>query len=177
MTVKGFGGMSTRDIADELEFSKANFFYHVKSKEDLLYQIFVETLEYTIRHFEEIVRRSDPPPAKLRAIVDFYVRLHCERSAVMLVWFKEKGHLTAEHDAHVTRLEQQVETMLLGFYRSAIASGHLRAIDPMVIGFSVFGMCFALTRFAHHREHLSIESLSTEIQEIACNGLLRPQGQ
>ena len=40
---KGFAGMSARNIADELEFSKANFFYHIRSKEDLLYRSLSKT--------------------------------------------------------------------------------------------------------------------------------------
>jgi AcrR family transcriptional regulator len=172
MKIKGFAGMSARDIAEELEFSKANFFYHVKSKEELLYQIFVENLEYAFRHVEEILKRSDPAPVRLRAIVDFYVHLNCERSAVMLVWFKEKGHLTPEHEAHVTRLEQKIVTMLHDFYGSAIEAGELRTLDPTIVRIAVFGMCFALTRWPQLREQHSLQSLSAQIQDIACNGLL-----
>ena len=172
MKIKGFAGMSARDIAEDLEFSKANFFYHVKSKEELLYQIFVENLEYALRHVEEILKRPDPPPDKLRAIVDFYVHLNCERSAVMLVWFKEKGHLTPEHEAHVTRLEQAIVSILHDFYRSAIDAGHLRRLDPTIVRIAVFGMCFQLTRWPQLREQHSLQSLSAQIQDIACNGLL-----
>src|SRR5262245_46073049 len=88
--VKGYGGISAQDIADALNFSKANFFYHVGSKENLLYEIFVETLTFTINRLETIVGGDDVPDDKLRAIVDLYVRLAVERAAVMQVWFKEK---------------------------------------------------------------------------------------
>ena len=45
------------------------------------------------------------------------------RAAVMLVWFKEKSHLTAEHQAHISSLEQQIGAMLNDFYAGGIASG------------------------------------------------------
>ena len=173
MKTKGFVGMSARDIADELEFSKANFFYHVKSKEELLYQIFIENLEYAIRHVEEILQRPDPPATRFRAIIDFYVHLNWERSAVMLVWFKEKGHLTAEHEAHVTQLEERIVRMLDDFYQSAIQRGDLRPVDPVVARMAVFGMTFIVTRVPQQfRNQLSLQSLSAQIQDIACNGLL-----
>src|SRR4029453_7546887 len=98
---KGFAGMSARALAKELAFSKANLFYHVPSKEELLYRIFVETLEHFTGRVEEILARRETPDAKLRALIDFYTQHMIERSAVMVVWFKERGHLTRKHQTHV----------------------------------------------------------------------------
>ena len=55
MQEKGFAGMSARELAHSLDFSKANFFYHVRNKEEILYQIFVETLEYFLSGVEEVL--------------------------------------------------------------------------------------------------------------------------
>ena len=104
--------MSAQDIADELQFSKANFFYHVRSKEELLHEIFVENLNYGIRHVEAIIARPDAPPDRLRALMEFYVQLNTERAAIMLVWYKEKSHLTAAHQEVINQLEDRIATML-----------------------------------------------------------------
>ena len=173
MREKGFAGMSVQHVADALEFSKANFFYHIKSKEQLLYDIFVETLNFSMRAFEEILQRTDPPPEKLRAIVDFYVHLMTERTAVMLVWFKEKGHLTPEHEREVSGLEAKITTMLHAFYRDAIDRGYFRAVEPTSAGAAIFGMCFALTRWPQLRDTLTVPVLSAQMQQLACDGLLR----
>ena len=114
MEQKGYGGISAQDIADALEFSKANFFYHVKSKEDLLYHIIFDSLHFTIRHLEAILARTMPVSQKLRAVVDFYVQLMVDHGAVMQVWFKEKGHLTSGHQADVTALERRIGTLFEG---------------------------------------------------------------
>ena len=103
---KGFVGMSAQDIADELQFSKANFFYHVRSKEELLHEIFVENLNYGIRHVEAIIARPDAPPDRLRALMEFYVRLNTERAAIMLrmVQGKKPSHrCTSEGDRSARR--------------------------------------------------------------------------
>ena len=170
---KGFAGMSARDIAGELDFSKANFFYHVRSKEDLLHEIFVETLNYAIQHIEEIVNRSESPSERLQALMDFYVRLNTERATVMLVWFKEKEHLSQEHQAQILALEQRIATMLNEFYRSGIESGHFQPIDPRIARVVIFGMCFALTRWPQLRAEFSPQALSAQIWKVASEGLLR----
>ena len=171
---KGFVGMSAQDIADELQFSKANFFYHVRSKEELLHEIFVENLNYGIRHVEAIIARPDAPPDRLLALMEFYVRLNTERAAIMLVWYKEKSHLTAAHQKVINQLEDRIATMLNQFYRSGVKSGHFLQIDSRIARVAIFGMAFALTRWPRLRDEFTHEELVRQIQKVACEGLLRP---
>jgi len=58
---KGYGGISAQEIADALNFSKANFFYHIRNKESLPFEIFVETLTFTINGIQTIVARREHP--------------------------------------------------------------------------------------------------------------------
>jgi AcrR family transcriptional regulator len=172
MTDRGFAGMSARELAESLQVSKANFFYHLKSKETLLYEIFVETLEYTHRRIEGILARPEPAPAKLRLLIDFYAQLLTERSAVMLVWFRERGHLTPKHQRHVTQLEKRFLDPLLDFYRRAIEEGEFRPMDPVLARMAVFGMCFQLVRYPRLRRTMSVQTISQQLQQFACEGLL-----
>jgi AcrR family transcriptional regulator len=174
MEVKGFAGMSARELANELAFSKANFFYHVSSKEELLYQIFVETLESFTRRVEEIIAGPDPAETKLRRLIDFYVRHMFERGSVMVVWFKERGHLNREHAAHVRELETRLLAMTSEFYETAIAEGAFRPVTPLIARMTMFGMCFMLTRLPREQDEDSIREMSEQVQQIACGGLLAP---
>src|SRR5262245_469129 len=54
MREKGFVGTSVQDLADRLEFSKANFYYHIKSKEEMLYRISFETLQAKLQRIKTI---------------------------------------------------------------------------------------------------------------------------
>jgi AcrR family transcriptional regulator len=175
MTVKGFAGMSARDLADALEFSKANVFYHLGSKEELLHRIFVDTLEHFIQNVEQIFSRTDSPEAKLRALVDFYITQMFERWAVMTVWSRERGHLSREHAEHVTRLETRLIGMVARFYEEAIGSGAFRPLNPIVARMAMFGMCFNFTRRPELRDQLTMETISTQLQDIACRAMLSPR--
>src|SRR5882762_4913433 len=55
MKEKGFVGTSVQDLADGLEFSKANFYYHIKSKEEMLYRISFETLNMKFDRLKAIL--------------------------------------------------------------------------------------------------------------------------
>lgn len=42
---KGFAGTSTRELSERLGIQKASLYYHIRSKEDLLYQISIQSLD------------------------------------------------------------------------------------------------------------------------------------
>ena len=172
MQEKGFAGLSVQQLADTLEFSKANFFYHLKSKEELLYHIFVENFEYTIRALEQIIGSDAGHAEKLRRLVAFYARMMIERHQIMTVFFRELGHLTPEHQKEVSKLSRRIDTLLDPFYAEAIAKGVIRPLDPRIVRTVVFGTTFNLTRWTERLRDLPIETIVDQVTEYATSGLL-----
>ena len=173
MEEKGFAAMSVQHVADALEFSKANFYHHIDSKEQLLYDIFVDTLEYSLSHLEEIVSSDRSIPDQLRALVEFYVSLMFDRRATMLVWFKERAHLTDTHQKEIGQLEQKIGATLEGFYGRGIAAGYFKPMRLDVVRVAMFGMCFQLTRVPRPHDRAATAEIAGQLQELACTGLLR----
>jgi TetR/AcrR family transcriptional regulator, cholesterol catabolism regulator len=172
MEEKGFAAMSVRHVADALDFSKANFYHHIDSKEDLLYEIFIDTLQYSHGHIEEIMASEQPHPDQLRALIAFYVSLMLDRRAVMLVWFKERAHLTEPHQKEVGRLEREIVTLLERFYTNGMKTGDFKAMSPHVLALAIFGLCFQLTKLPGRPDRTSAADITRQLQELACGGLL-----
>lgn len=175
MQHKGYDGISAQQIADALEFSQANFFYHVKTKEDLLFHIFEDTLQFTVRHMEEVMARNQSAPETLAAVVDLYMQLMIDHAAVMQVWFREKDHLTAKHRAEIERLEGRVKAALGPFYTKAIRSREFRDVDPQLAAVATFGICFAVTRWPELQKRLTARKLTEGMQALALGAMLRPK--
>jgi TetR/AcrR family transcriptional regulator, cholesterol catabolism regulator len=174
MEEKGFAAVSVQHLADALEFSKANFYHHIESKEQLLYEIFVDTLQFSIGRIDAILQQDDSVSDKLRALVEFYVSLMTERRAVMLVWFKERAHLNAAHLAEVSQLERQIEALLDKLYAKGIAEGSFKPIDTGVLRVAIFGMCFLLTKLPQPISGERVAAITRQLQELATTGLLTP---
>jgi AcrR family transcriptional regulator len=175
MEDRGFAAVSVQHLADALEFSKANFYHHIDSKENLLHEIFVDTLQFSLGHLEDILGRADPVPKRLRSLVEFYVSMMIERRAVMLVWFKERAHLTPAHLREVTQLEQQIGARLEEFYAQGIAEGYFKPLQTDVIRIAVFGMCFMLTKLSRANRG-SVASITRQLQDLLASGLLASEG-
>src|SRR5262245_51680267 len=147
MREKGFVGTSVQNLVDGLEFSKANFYYHIKSKEEMLYRISYETLQLKLQRIKAIVNSDLPHPQRMRAIVDCFVNLVVDHTAVISVYFEEKRHLTAAHRRQVTKLERQILDAFVDFYEEGVAKGHFRDVEPTVAVFGILGMCLWMVKW------------------------------
>lgn len=172
MEERGFAALSIQHLADALDFSKGNFYHHLESKEELLNEIFVDTLQFGLANISAIFAREEPLPQKLEALVEFYVSIMINRRAVMLVWFKERAHLTPAHLSEVTNLEAQINAKLDNFYAEGIAAGLFKSLDPVVIRLAVFGMCFMLTKLPRPVNPASIETITHDLREFVTSGLV-----
>jgi AcrR family transcriptional regulator len=177
MREKGFVGTSVQDLADRLEFSKANFYYHIKSKEEMLYRISYETLQVKLDRIKAIVDSGTPHPQRMRAIIDCFVNLVVDHTAVISVYFEEKRHLTAPHFAKVTKLERQILDALADFYSEGVELGDFRDIEPSVAVLGILGMCFWMTKWYQPKGRLTAGVISDQLNTMLCEGYLLPRAR
>src|SRR3977135_4285730 len=108
MQQRGFVGTTVEDVTDQLDLTKAAFYYYVENKEELLFQISTQTLALADASIAALARSAAPPERKLALMTDSFVRLVAERPAFFTVYFQEKGHLDADHLKTVTRVERKI---------------------------------------------------------------------
>ena len=172
MEERGFSAVSVQHLADALEFSKANFYHHLDSKEKLLHEIFVEILQFSSRHIEDIVNGQDSIPDKFRTLIAFYVTLMTERRAVMLVWFKERAHLTDSHLTEVSQLERQITGALERFYAQGIAEGYFKPMDTTVLRAGHLRHVLPAYQAARASKTSVPAVITRQLQQFATTGLL-----
>ena len=68
---KGFKGTSLDEIASSLDVTKGAFYYHIKNKEELLYQCFNRTLdvEKTCLLRQEKLKKQDSKKSNCRCVI------------------------------------------------------------------------------------------------------------
>lgn len=176
MQERGFLGTTIEAVAAELDFTKAAFYYYVKNKEELLYEISMLSLDATLAAISEIVARDLPPHAKLQAIIENLVRTICSRPAVFTVYFQEKGHLSPEHLAAVTERERQIGALIKQVYREGVARGELRDLPASVAVFGLLGMCFWVYKWYRVDGALAPAAIAAVLQQLAAHGYLATPG-
>jgi AcrR family transcriptional regulator len=84
---RGYAASSTRELAERLNLNKASLYYHVESKEDLLYEICSKSLRDVIASAEAVIERETSPKARLEGLIRSHITA-----------------ITADIDMHATML-------------------------------------------------------------------------
>lgn len=168
---KGYQATTIQDVADEVEFSKAAFYYFVKNKEDLLYQILLRTLTGALDRVREIVAGPGDANEKLLQVVDAYVRMVAERPDTFAVYFKERAHLAPAHREAVTGRERQIVAELRTLFDEGVAAGGLRDLPPQAAVFGLLGMCFWTYEWYERDGALTPAQLAGALRSLAAHGV------
>ena len=127
---KGFAATTTREIAAALRIQQASLYYHMASKEDLLYQIFVSSLTQFLTDVPAAVQKA----ARKRDRIHTLIRLHVltllkyqKRNMTMLT---ELRSLSPRHRDEVVALRERYSDFVRSILQDAQAAGEIRTDIP-----------------------------------------------
>lgn len=171
MRDQGFHGTSIQDVADRLRFTKAAFYYYVKNKEDMLYEISMQTLRLMLDRIGGIANSPERPIEKMRRVIDCYVHLMADETSLFTVYFREKRFLSPRHSRQVIASERQILRMIERIYSEGVASRDFRKLDPAVSVLGILGMCFWMTNWYERQGRLSGAEIAKAFETIVLSGI------
>ncbi|MGW4364225.1 TetR/AcrR family transcriptional regulator [Nocardia takedensis] len=141
---KGFHGTGVAEIGDRADVQRGALYYHIGSKEELLWQILRDYIELMLVDAETIAESADDPIAKLRKLFDSHVRLIIEHRREVAIQLRDVTALTGERAAQLQQLRDRVQFCWQRVLDDAHAAGLLRTADHVLTN-SVLGMLNAVT--------------------------------
>ena len=135
---RGYYGTTLDEIAEALGVTKAALYYHVKSKEELLFLCHQRSLDIGVEGFRQANVQTSPPDEQLRIIIAHYIRgmtTELTGNVVLL----EEGALAPRHRRQIIARRDQYERELRRVVRQGIDSGVFVACEPKLVAFAVLG--------------------------------------
>jgi AcrR family transcriptional regulator len=127
---KGYAATTTREIAAALGIQQASLYYHMASKEDLLYQICMSSLSRIQSEVPTALTAVEGPLDRIRTLIHTHVTalLRCQkRNATMLT---ELRALSPRHRIEVVALRERYTNYVRSSFEQAQAAGLVRADIP-----------------------------------------------
>jgi AcrR family transcriptional regulator len=144
---KGYAAATTRELAGLLGIQNASLYHHIRSKEDLLYQLCVDSLTRMRMTAEEVLAQEFEPLDRLRALARAHVVTSLgdqDSHATMLI---ELRGLSAARRAEVIELRATYEAIVesviaeaqsAALLRSDISAKHLRLAFLNLLNWTIF---------------------------------------
>jgi TetR/AcrR family transcriptional regulator, cholesterol catabolism regulator len=155
---KGYGASSTRELSDLLGIQKSSLYHHIRSKEDLLLAISLESLKRIIATVAAASSVAEPGrrmEATITAHLETALR-DCDMHLTMLV---ELRSLSLEHRAEVLRLRDRYEALVRNIIAEEQRDGHIRTdIDPKYLTLALLNLLnWTIFWFDPEGEHSATE--------------------
>jgi len=168
---KGFHDATIEDITNELKMSKGSVYYYFKTKEELLYEAHVSSLDEVLQRIAEISKSKESPDEKIKAAI----RGHLE-----VIARKFEGGFLLQHTFHLPEnLLQKVLTMrklyeasFVQIIEEGMKSGVFRVKDAKLAAFIILGAINWFLRWYSSSGKWSVEEISEAYVSLFCNGLL-----
>jgi AcrR family transcriptional regulator len=144
---KGYAGTSTRELSALLGLQNASLYHHMGSKEDLLYQLCMSTLDDVTAAFNAVIADGGPPLELLHRLATRYIEealLNRDKHATMLVEIRSlseqrRDEVVRRRDLNVAKVEQVVAAAQAGgALRDDIAPKHLTLALFNLLNWTIF---------------------------------------
>lgn len=171
---KGYRSTSTRDLAAALGVKQASLYYHVKNKEELLYEICYNALQQVINKVNAAADMNATPIEKLRAIARAHLVATLELQKEFLVSMYDYRSLSSACNAEINCFWSSYEKKMSLLYDEAIACGAMRAGIPHSYHYhALMSMTNWSVLWYRPNGSLSLDSLASIFSDLYLNGAAR----
>ena len=171
---KGFDKASMGDISAALGLTKAGLYHHIRSKEELLYEI----MSYGMDLFEQKVLNRvvtiDDPLDRIRATLRGHVLLVTrDRPKEITVILHESNALKGRYRDRINARKKRYVKFLEKTFRELVRSGTARHIDPSVATFAMLGMINWIYQWYRPGGRLDENDLAETLSDLFLGGILK----
>jgi AcrR family transcriptional regulator len=166
----GYHATGIQEISDAVGLGRGALYHHIRSKEDLLYEISVLHVDELIADADNVVESDLACSEKLRTLSRLLMRNIAENVADWTVFFNEVNTLSPPNRGAVVARREQYEALWARVITDGMAAGEFRDVDPVIVK-GVLGMHNYSYLWIRRRGRLAPEALAALFSDVLLNGL------
>jgi AcrR family transcriptional regulator len=169
---KGYHATTIQDVADEVGMLKGSLYYHIKSKEELLYLVTKEPIRELIERQKKLMESDLSPQQKIVEFIRSHLKAFDANYPHMFVFLQERASLAKPVQAEVAGNDFRYGALLEAILRQGVDGGHFqRELDLKMMAFSILGMCNWMFKWYSKGGRLTIGEIAHNMAEIVLNGI------
>lgn len=167
----GYDGSSMAQLSEAAGLQRGALYYHIGSKEELLYDLSRRHVEEALERGRAVVAEDIDPIEKFRRLAREHVTTLTDRQSEVVVVLREMHALTGERAARLNALRAEYEALFTQVLDEGAARGAFAAPD-VVTTHGVLGMYNSATSWFTPGHGLSAEQLADRFSDILLKGLV-----
>ncbi|WP_245668608.1 TetR/AcrR family transcriptional regulator [Nocardia xishanensis] len=168
----GYHAASVAEIGNRTDLQAGALYYHIKSKEELLWEILRRYTEIALAGAQRVVAMDADPVEKLGKLIDVHVGIIARHRREVLIQLRDAEALSAEHMRQLQALRQEVQDCWEGVLEDGYRAGALTRANRIVAN-GLLGMVNSLPQWYRPRRGQSIDEIAREFRAMVIDGLAR----
>lgn len=138
---RGYRAIGVAEIGQAVGLGRGALYYHISSKEDLLFNIVVRYIEDLVIFGQGALQKETDPRQRIRRLSRYLMRVIAQNLPEMTVCFREADALTGQRHKIVSDLHQQYQDVWHRTFKDGEAQGYFKSL-PLVALKGILGMYF-----------------------------------
>jgi AcrR family transcriptional regulator len=170
---RGFLGTTTQELADAVGLVKGTLYYHIGSKDELLYRIHEQVTDEGIARWKAIVEANQdtPAPEVLRQMIVEHCRVIDEYRDWVAVFSEEMKHLPRELRDRVRAKRAEYQKIFEDAVRRGVERAELVTDDAHLTALVALGMLNAIYRWYSPKGRLTPGRIGEIVASIFLDGI------
>jgi AcrR family transcriptional regulator len=157
---RGYHGTSMSQIAAVLGVRVPTLYSHIRSKQELLADIAVETTEAVLADFERAVANATDPREQLQRAIAAYALRHATHPRQALVVNRDIFSLEEPTRGSVLAKRQHHERAIRTIITAGVQTGAFHVASPAIASFAILEMSVSIARWFRPGGPLSAEQVA-----------------
>jgi AcrR family transcriptional regulator len=138
---RGFRAVGVAEIGDAVGLGRGALYYHISSKEDLLFSIVVHYIEVLVAFGRDLLETEPDPRKRIYSLSRHLIQTIFANLSEMTVCFREADCLTGQRHRIVAELHQAYQDIWMDTMRDGEKKGLFRPLPAVAIK-GILGMYF-----------------------------------
>lgn len=138
---RGYHAVGMAELGDAVGLGRGALYHHIRSKEDLLFDISREYIADLAAHAEEVASGGHSPTEQVKLLGSYLMLKIASHQAELSLCFREVQSLTGERRDEVMALHVRYEAAWKRLLREGERLGVFQPFDPIVLK-GLLGMYF-----------------------------------
>lgn len=172
---KGYHGTGVAELGEAAGLKRGALYYHIGSKEDLLYNLSKRHVEEALERGKRVVDTDLHPVDKLRALAREHVQTIAARRDEVIVVLREMHALTGKRARQLAKLRDEHQKLFARVLQEGVEQGVFRTADHVTV-LGVLGILnWTYVWFDPEKGPLTPEQVADRLTDIVVYGeLLSP---
>lgn len=167
---KGYHGTGVAELGDATGLQRGALYYHIKSKEDLLFDLSARHVEEALERGRAVVESNLSPVEKFRELAREHLEVVTSRQAEVTVVLREMHSLTGERAESLKRLRAQYEELFATVLMDGAEAGLFRHPDVLTTH-AILGMYNSVHVWFSPRAGLTARALADRLSDVILSGI------